>query len=49
MVQPKVVFLVGLQATDAKQNPRWVDRNFRKITYPYAEISDNTGYKRFLK
>ncbi len=41
--------LVGLQATDAKQNPDGLVETLEQITYPYAEISDNIGYKRFLK
>jgi len=40
---------VGLQATDAKQNPDGLVEPLEQITYPYAEISDNIGYKRFLK
>lgn len=41
--------LVGLEATDAKQNPDGLIETLEQITYPYAEISDNIGYKRFLK
>lgn len=41
--------LVGLQATDAKQNPDGLIETLQQISYPYVEISDNLGYKRFLK
>ncbi len=41
--------LVGLQATDAKQNPDGLIETLEQITYPYEEISDNLGYRRFLK
>ena len=41
--------LVGLQATDAKQNPDGLIETLEQISYPYAEITDNVGYKRFLK
>ena len=41
--------LVGLQATDAKQNPDGLIETLEQITYPYAEISNNIGYQRFLK
>lgn len=41
--------LVGLQATDAKQNPDGLIETLEQITYPYQEISDNLGYRRFLK
>ncbi|MDU6287037.1 MAG: hypothetical protein E6588_19085, partial [Acinetobacter sp.] len=41
--------LVGLQATDAKQNPDGLIETLEQINYPYAEITDNVGYKRFLK
>lgn len=41
--------LVGLQATDAKQNPDGLIETLEQITYPYEEISDNLGYQRFLK
>ena len=41
--------LVGLQATDAKQNPDGLIETLQQISYPYVEISQNTGYERFLK
>ncbi|ENV46152.1 threonine ammonia-lyase, biosynthetic [Acinetobacter brisouii CIP 110357] len=41
--------LVGLQATDADEQPDVLIETLEKITYPYEEISQNLGYKRFLK
>ena len=41
--------LVGLEATDAKQNPDGLIETLEKITYPYEEITNNLGYQRFLK
>ncbi|MCG2571943.1 threonine ammonia-lyase, biosynthetic [Acinetobacter sp. ME22] len=41
--------LVGLQATDADEKPDVLIETLEKITYPYEEISQNLGYKRFLK
>ncbi|TCM68344.1 threonine dehydratase [Acinetobacter calcoaceticus] len=41
--------LVGLEASDAKQNPDGLIETLENISYPYEEISNNLGYKRFLK
>ena len=41
--------LVGMEATDAKQNPDGIIGTLKTITYPYEEITHNIGYKRFLK
>ncbi len=41
--------LVGMEATDAKQNPDGIIETLKTITYPYEEITHNIGYKRFLK
>ncbi|MEB3766534.1 threonine ammonia-lyase, biosynthetic [Acinetobacter sp. MD2] len=41
--------LVGLQATDATENPDVLIETLENISYPYIEITDNVGYKRFLK
>ncbi|MCK4100956.1 threonine ammonia-lyase, biosynthetic [Acinetobacter radioresistens] len=41
--------LVGMEATDAKQNPDGIIETLKTITYPYEEITYNIGYKRFLK
>ena len=41
--------LVGLEASDAKQNPDGLIETLESITYPYAEITNNLGYQRFLK
>ena len=41
--------LVGLEASDAKQNPDGLIETLEKITYPYQEITNNLGYQRFLK
>ena len=41
--------LVGMEATDAKQNPDGLIETLESITYPYAEITNNLGYQRFLK
>lgn len=41
--------LVGMEATDAKQNPDGIIEILKTITYPYEEITHNIGYKRFLK
>jgi threonine dehydratase len=41
--------LVGLQATDAKENPDVLIETLENITYPYEEITANIGYQRFLK
>lgn len=41
--------LVGLEATDAQQNPDGLIETLESISYPYAEITDNLGYQRFLK
>lgn len=41
--------LMGLEATDAKQNPDGLIEMLNSIQYPYQEISDNKGYTRFLK
>lgn len=41
--------LVGLQATDVDEKPDVLIETLEKITYPYEEISQNLGYKRFLK
>ena len=41
--------LMGLEATDAKQNPDGLIETLDRINYPYQEISDNKGYLRFLR
>ncbi len=41
--------LVGLEATDAKQNPDGLIETLKTIHYPYEEISNNLGYLRFLR
>jgi threonine dehydratase len=41
--------LVGMEATDAKQNPDGIIETLKTITYPYEEITHNIGYKLFLK
>ncbi|MEZ2133886.1 threonine ammonia-lyase, biosynthetic [Acinetobacter lwoffii] len=41
--------LVGLEATDAQQNPDGLIETLETITYPYQEITNNLGYQRFLK
>ena len=41
--------LVGLEASDAKQNPDGLIETLESITYPYTEITNNLGYQRFLK
>ena len=41
--------LVGLEASDAKQNPDGLIETLENISYPYAEITNNLGYQRFLK
>ncbi len=41
--------LVGMEATDAKQNPDGLVETLESITYPYVEITNNLGYQRFLK
>jgi threonine dehydratase len=41
--------LVGLEASDAKQNPDGLIETLESITYPYVEITNNLGYQRFLK
>ncbi|OTG82537.1 threonine ammonia-lyase, biosynthetic [Acinetobacter sp. ANC 4558] len=41
--------LVGLEATDAKQNPDGLVETLESIHYPYEEITNNLGYQRFLK
>lgn len=41
--------LVGLEASDAKQNPDGLVETLESITYPYEEISSNLGYLRFLR
>lgn len=40
---------MGMEATDAKQNPDGIIETLKTITYPYEEITHNIGYKRFLK
>ncbi|AOA58527.1 PLP-dependent threonine dehydratase [Acinetobacter larvae] len=41
--------LVGLEATDAQQNPDGLIETLQSIDYPFEEISNNLGYLRFLK
>lgn len=41
--------LVGLQASDAKQNPDGIIQTLQQINYPYEEITHNIGYRRFLR
>ncbi len=41
--------LVGLEASDEKQNPDGLIETLQGINYPYQEISNNLGYLRFLK
>ncbi len=41
--------LVGLEASDAKQNPDGLIETLESISYPYEEITNNLGYQRFLK
>ena len=41
--------LVGLDAEDAQQNPDGLIETLESINYPYAEITENLGYQRFLK
>lgn len=41
--------LVGMEASDAKQNPDGLIETLESITYPYEEITNNLGYQRFLK
>ena len=41
--------LVGLEATDAQQNPDGLIETLESINYPYDEITNNLGYQRFLK
>ena len=41
--------LVGLDAEDAQQNPDGLIETLENISYPYAEVTNNLGYQRFLK
>ncbi|WP_445116005.1 threonine ammonia-lyase, biosynthetic [Acinetobacter sp. WZC-1] len=41
--------LVGLETTDVRQDPDSLIKTLEAISYPYVEISDNVGYRRFLK
>lgn len=41
--------LVGLEAEDAQQNPDGLIETLQNISYPYAEVTNNLGYQRFLK